>query len=146
MSKLYPPIIEGILPACYGTELTVPYAINRANNFEDIKGFRLKVRNARTNMYEDQYSNIKEYDKEKVIFDLSTGRKFEAGKYYKIQLACVDKVGQIGFYSDVGVIKYTDVPTVSIEGFPMIVGDGVLDVPPPQRGGKPMPTASAGDQ
>ena len=30
----------------------------------------------------------------------------------------------------------TPAPTVSIEGFPMIVGDGVLDVPPPQRGGK----------
>lgn len=116
MSKLYPPIIEGILPACYGTELTVPYTINRANNFEDIKGFRLKVRNARTNMYEDQYSNIKEYDKEKVIFDLSTNNKFEVGKYYKIQLACVDKDNQIGFYSDVGVIKYTGIPTISIEG------------------------------
>ena len=116
MSKLYPPIIEGILPACYGTELTVPYAINRANNFEDIKGFRLKVRNARTNMYEDQYSNIKEYNKEKVIFDLSTNNKFEVGKYYKIQLACVDKDNQIGFYSDVGVIKYTGIPMISIEG------------------------------
>ena len=27
-------------------------------------------------------------------------------------------------------------PTFSIEHFPIIVGDGVLDVPPPQRGGK----------
>jgi hypothetical protein len=40
---------------------------------------------------------------------------FKPGQFYKIQLACVDETGNIGYYSSVGIFKYTTVPTLSIE-------------------------------
>ena len=37
------------------------------------------------------------------------------GLYYKIQIAYIDQYGQIGYFSDVGVTKYTSQPTIYIE-------------------------------
>ena len=40
MAKLYPPIIEEIIPAFYGAGgLSVPFTINRAVGISEIKGF-----------------------------------------------------------------------------------------------------------
>ena len=50
MAKLYPPIIEEIVPAFYGTGgLSVPYTINRAVGVNEIKGFALIVKSSVTN-------------------------------------------------------------------------------------------------
>lgn len=38
------------------------------------------------------------------------------GLYYKVQLAYYDTTGEIGQYSTVGVIKYTTLPNIAIEG------------------------------
>ena len=49
MAKLYPPYIEGALPAfCLSNgdgELVIPFAHNRAiSNIEDIKSFAIKIK------------------------------------------------------------------------------------------------------
>jgi len=48
MSKLYPPYIEGTIPAFCdtkeGTVLTVPFSMNRAVNKKEVVGFYLKLK------------------------------------------------------------------------------------------------------
>ena len=48
MSKLYPPYIEGTIPAFCdtneGTVLTVPFSMNRAVGKKEVAGFYLKVK------------------------------------------------------------------------------------------------------
>jgi hypothetical protein len=39
------------------------------------------------------------------------------GQFYKIQMAYIDTVGDIGYYSTVGVIKATSAPELSIDNF-----------------------------
>ena len=49
MAKLYPPYIEGSIPAFFGTSLTVPYEMNKTVGYEDISGFELKITTVSTN-------------------------------------------------------------------------------------------------
>jgi hypothetical protein len=48
-NKLYPPIIEGALPAFYGDVITVSYTLNRGVGYEDIYGFSLIIKSTVTN-------------------------------------------------------------------------------------------------
>mgnify|MGYP003504882314 CR=1 FL=1 len=55
MAKLYPPIIEGTLPAFYSTlngngttgitKLVVPFSMNKSVPFKNVKGIYLKIKN-----------------------------------------------------------------------------------------------------
>ena len=47
--KLPPPIIEGTLPAFYGTELTVPYVMNKAVSINEFDSFKVKIKSALNN-------------------------------------------------------------------------------------------------
>jgi hypothetical protein len=50
MARLYPPIVEGAIPAFYGDKgLTVPYTLNRATGYSDIAGFALVIKSTVTN-------------------------------------------------------------------------------------------------
>jgi hypothetical protein len=49
MIKLYPPYIEGSIPAFYGKELTIPYEMNKTVGYKDISGFKLKIITVSTN-------------------------------------------------------------------------------------------------
>ena len=44
-------------------------------------------------------------------------KKLIIGNFYKVQLAYIDKDGIVGYYSTVGIIKYTAKPRVEISGF-----------------------------
>jgi hypothetical protein len=49
MSKLYPPYIEGTIPAFYtdserGTVLTVPFSMNKTVSKNSVTGFRAKIK------------------------------------------------------------------------------------------------------
>jgi len=49
MGKLYPPIIESILPACYSTnkgmvKITIPFSMNRSVTASQVGGFELKIK------------------------------------------------------------------------------------------------------
>jgi hypothetical protein len=41
MAKLYPPQIEGTIPAFYGNIITVPYLMNKTVSLNEIDGFKL---------------------------------------------------------------------------------------------------------
>ena len=117
MAKLYPPYLEGTIPAFYGNSITVPFAMNRAVSKNDIKGFSLLIKTIQTGQ---QIENIvsTNYDISKgiIIFNI-TGNKYSIGQSYKIQIAYIDeKDSTVGYYSTVAVVKYTEIPTISIEG------------------------------
>jgi hypothetical protein len=44
MSKLYPPVIAGTIPAFFGNEITIPFQMNRAVGEKEVAGFCLKIK------------------------------------------------------------------------------------------------------
>ena len=134
MAKLYPPNIEGTIPAFYTeggtTLLVVPFSMNRAVGKSEVYGFSLKLKYVDGSIidtyqvYNDSVaSNIEtaensSYDLEKsltVSFDVSSS-PIKIGQYYKVQLAYIDSEGQVGYYSTIGVVKYTCRPHIKIAG------------------------------
>ena len=134
MAKLYPPNIEGTIPAFYTeggtTLLVVPFSMNRAVGKSEVYGFSLKLKYVDGSIidtyqvYNDSVaSNIEtaensSYDLEKsltVSFDVSSS-PIKIGQYYKVQLAYIDSEGQVGYYSTIGVVKYTCRPHIEIAG------------------------------
>ena len=61
MAKLYPPILEGVLPAFYSdaitdTEgevirITIPFSMNRAVSSNQVGGFALKIKTVQSSSY-----------------------------------------------------------------------------------------------
>jgi hypothetical protein len=117
------PIIEGTLPAFYtdgnGTaKIVVPFSMSRAVNRNEIFNFRLKIKNLQGTKY------LKTLDAEKVDFNNyeatfsmtkeEAEKVFTIGSFYKAQLAYIDINHITGFYSTVGIIKYTSKPYLSI--------------------------------
>lgn len=139
MSKLYPPYIEGTLPAFYGDTIKVPFETNPAVSWSEVAGFVLKVKNIYTNeeigtiniKLDD--TNKKDIQQNKILnfegfvssikFDKLTKEEQKAstdivliiGLSYKFQLAYKGIDETIGYYSTVGVAKYTNKPTVIID-------------------------------
>jgi hypothetical protein len=83
-TKLYPPHIEGTLPAFYlektskdskptGAYISVPFSMNVAVSSILVKGFYLRLRTASSGNYlfEPVYSDNYDLDKGIVIFELS---------------------------------------------------------------------------
>ena len=124
--KLYPPVIEGTIPAFSGTELTVPFAMNKTVGQIQVHGFALKIKTVQSNRYlvsistqdlqgcKIQYS-FEPYTSVTFKFSDEIMKKFNRGQYYKIQLAYINGE-DVGYYSTVGIIKYTYKPDVFING------------------------------
>lgn len=116
MAKLYPPYIEGSIPAFIGTQLAVPYEMNKTVGYKDISGFKLKIITVSTNrtiqIVDDSGYNI---ETKEAYFNMPID-KMVVGQFYKVQLAYKDLTGAIGFYSTIGVVKYSSTPKISIEG------------------------------
>lgn len=120
MSKLYPPQIEGTIPAFYGDKIIVPFSMNRAVGKASVSGFTLKIKTVQNSMYVTEVvSKNFDFNTMQVIFTLSETqkKKLNVGQHYKLQLAYLDKDGYPGYYSTVGIVKYTVKPMVYIEGF-----------------------------
>lgn len=133
MAKLYPPIIPGTLPAFYTTEdgavtkITVPFSMNKAVSSGSINGFALKLKTAYSNTLIDVLkknidNNFNFTSKEITFFwsNNSTLSKIKPGQFLKAQLAYINtnnNTETIGYYSTVGVIKYTDKPKLKIQEF-----------------------------
>lgn len=120
------PIIDGTLPAFYYDELgatakvVVPFSMSRAVNRNEVKGFSLKIKNLQgsTPLYSIT-STIVDYDASQVTFEINKevlDNKFTLGLFYKAQIAYIDKSNVVGYYSTVGVIKFTSKPILSISG------------------------------
>lgn len=113
MAKLYPPHIEGTLPAFYGTVLTVPFSMNQAVGASEIEGVVAKIKKINSN---DVIETVGAFS-----FDLSSEcqasfrleKNYTVGQYYRVQLAFI-RGSEIGYYSTIGVIKYTTLPVVEL--------------------------------
>lgn len=123
MAKLYPPQVEGKLPAFMGATLVVPFSMNRAVGLGDVRSERAC------------YVQVKYINRDDILFTKASvshsfsvncyaqftltqaeQAKLKVGQYYRIQLAYVGSDASIGYYSSVGVAKYTARPTVFIQG------------------------------
>lgn len=122
--KLYPPVIAGSIPAFYsdnGTAIiAVPFSMNKAVGYNDIAGFKLKIKTAQSNTYLTTLSAQKTGDDltDRIVHfqwrEQDEGfNKIKIGQFLKIQLAYYDENETIGYYSTVGTIKYTSKPSVS---------------------------------
>ncbi len=134
--KLYPPIIPGTLPAFYTTEngnngtetkITVPFSMNRAVSSGNINGFALKLKTAYSNTLIDVLK-IYEFNSTSkeitFIWEINGGdntlSKIKPGQFLKAQLAYINtdnNIETVGYYSTVGIIKYTDKPKLKIQEF-----------------------------
>lgn len=142
-TKLYPPQIEGSLPAFYlnydptnsvvlGANITVPFTKNAAVGTNEIKAFVLRLRTASSNSYlfPPIYSENFNLANNTVTFGLSKteAETLNEGQYYKVQIAyCGASTSSsyglietaennIGYFSTVGIIKCTSKPSIYING------------------------------
>lgn len=120
MAKLYPPVIEGTIPAFSGTSIEVPFSMNRAVSTSEISGLVLKIKKINGTVIGTATTSILTSP---ASFSVA-GFKLAQGEYYKVQLAYVDKfTKEIGYFSTVGVVKYTSTPSVFIEGLNAIMSN-----------------------
>lgn len=117
--KLYPPLLEGSLPAFTKSEtsqasdekfvITIPYTDNSAVEWQEGMKIKLLIKKVNNNTI--------------IISATSSGKaarfalpknKIENGVYYKVQLAYVDTDGEVGYYSTPGIMKCISAPEASI--------------------------------
>ena len=122
MSKLYPPYIEGSIPAFSdtggGTVLTVPFSMNKAVSKSEVSGFTLAMKTIQQDKYlfQNVSNSVYDLEKQEVSFNLTNYKSLlKIGQHYKVQIAYRDNGGQAGYYSTVGIVKYTSLPEVTID-------------------------------
>ena len=126
--KLYPPNIAGTIPAFNGTTLVVPFSMNKAVARREVGSFALKIKSAYKSSYLKDATYIShDFDAGTVTFDIS-GCALQQGEYYKIQLAYIynGTPTTIGYFSTVGVVKYTGKSTTNISG--LEAGSGQINM------------------
>lgn len=118
--KLSPPIIEGTLPAFCGTTISIPFSMNRSVSKADIAGFAVKIKTVQNQNIIYSNDGIEKqdsfFDDGVVSFEIDS-KNFKVGQFYKVQLAYYDEHNEqkeVGYYSTVGVIKYTFEPSFEI--------------------------------
>lgn len=139
MDKLYPPNIEGTIPAFYPdndgtTTLVVPFSMNKAVAIGDVNGMVVKIKYTDGTLLrtintpctsQDEFNGEYVENGSLDINDFVVRIKFKIkfiqeylsiGSYYKIQLAYVNKNAETGYFSTIGVVKYTSKPEISILG------------------------------
>ena len=107
---LYPPYIEGKLPAQCGTMIKIPFQFNRATGASDIGTNKLhaKIKGINSNNIIVTLESYN-YANNIAIFNLPNSETLQIGQYYKIQLAWGDSI----YYSTVGIFKYTVQPKMT---------------------------------
>ena len=128
-NKLYPPYINGTLPAFYisydssntvvkEAVINIPFAKNTAVGETEVKGFVLRLRTASTGSYlfEPIPSASYSLGNEIATFILTANQAklLNEGQYYKVQIAYVNSENEVGYFSTVGIIKCTSKPKVYI--------------------------------
>ena len=121
--KFYPPILEGTLPSFIknsdGTvNLTVPFTMNPMTTVNEVDGLILRIKTTTTNSILTTTKNVNgtaafiDYE---ATFQLSEeeGAHLVVGQSYKFQLAYY-KNNQVGYYSNLAIIKCTDDIAVTI--------------------------------
>ena len=119
--RLPAPIIEGTLPAFYANEkgiaeIAIPFSMNRAVSKGEVEGFELKLKSVYGSTVIELSKGIWDEKNNVAIFTINTNKKgYYIGNFYKAQIAYINK-GEVGYYSTVGVIKFTSKPNIKIEG------------------------------
>lgn len=111
--RLYPPYIEGKITAQTGNEIAIPFEMNRAVSAADYESIAVRIKTVSTDHL------VGEFESCKVVGNtayFSAGQNLQIGQFYKIQLAYKSNNDKIGYYSTVGVFKYTSLPEINIEG------------------------------
>lgn len=126
MAKLYPPNISGTLPAFSSYKITIPFSMNRAVSTSEVIGFAIKIKAVNDNslIYSgEEYISYNLNLNCKVTFIIPSSVNLYVGEFYKIQLAYIgqevsgtSKTSSIGYFSTVGIAKYTTMPEVYIAG------------------------------
>lgn len=119
MAKLNPPIIESKLNAFADKRLLVPFTLSKAVGAADFSAVNILIKTVSTGrqiatMNTTMYHATAHGYQAEFTFDSDTLESLTIGQYYKVQLALVDDT-EIGYYSTVGIVKYTAMPTVDIE-------------------------------
>lgn len=114
--KLYPPIIEGTIPAFCNQTIVVPFTMNKSVSEKEVKGFKLKIKTVQSGYQPFLTETIQMIDWNTDTSEVSflLPGTLNIGQFYKIQMAYVDTADVIGHYSTVGVVKYTSNPVISI--------------------------------
>lgn len=113
MAKLYPPKIEGRLPAFYDNLLIIPFEMNRAVSVSQVSAMRVKIKTVQSNKTILTKSTEFTLNEISCEFTDEEVKKFIIGQFYKVQIAYVNGTEE-GYYSTVGVVKYTAKPEVII--------------------------------
>ena len=127
MAKLYPPSIEGVIPAFHEEGLVIPFVMNKTVSRNQVKGFAIKIKSIHNNsiVYQLDTTKYKDITPEKALTRHCSFDKQElyfnpiglqVGVSYKVQVAYVGTDDQVGYFSTVGVVKYTAKPEVTIDG------------------------------
>ena len=114
--KLNPPHINGTIPAFAGNVLAVPFEMNRSVGTTQIKAVSALIKTVQTNKQKailtgHWFVRNSQYFASFPLADFDA----EIGQYYKVQIAFVDSTDEVGYYSSVGVTKYTSYPSVEIQ-------------------------------
>lgn len=125
MSKLNPPILENTLPAftrsVSGSTIRIPFQLSRAVGKSDFSKVRFIMKSVQSNKElftrdcEPVLVNKSQYE---INHKFSNSDDFipAIGQYYKVQLAFIEKsTKDVGYYSDVGIIKCISHPNVYIK-------------------------------
>lgn len=100
MNKLYPPILESTVPACYEengiVKLTIPFSMNRAVGAIQVGGFELKIKTVQSGIFLHTLVTVNPSDYEinetesYVTFYLNNSdKKIKIGQFYKVQMAYI---------------------------------------------------------
>ena len=161
MARLYPPNIAGTLPSFYGSSITIPYTMNKTVSSSEVAGFALRVKSASTETFLFEVWGPQDvpatFDDTKIVFELTGNElnKLTVGEYYKVQIAYLNTLSTVGYYSTVGIIKYTGAPKLAIANFDsqapnpaqqVIVGTYTNEEDPTERAYEYKFTLYAGDK
>lgn len=126
MARLYPPYIEGKLPAQSGKVLQIPFRFNRAVSEVDVIGVIARIKTVATNQWRCTTPEITATEKnfiyeqatDSYVAQITLPDTFQpiVGQYYKVQLAFYNAEQGLGYYSSVGIFKYSTQPMLYIDG------------------------------
>lgn len=124
MAKLYPPYIEGKLPAfIYNGDspiLQIPFQLNAAVGRNEFDSMAIIIKTVQTNITKVNGATTSsigyDYNKRQLVANFQLDNFIpKVGQFYKVQIAFVNKDNELGYYSTVGIIKCTAEPEIGIE-------------------------------
>lgn len=122
MSKLYPPQIEETIAAFYAinntASLTIPFVMNQAVGKSEVKGIAVKIKSILNNeVLFTGTTDVIDYDNNIITTELANYKDYlKIGQYYKVQIAYINLNDEVGYYSTVGITKFTTKPVVKLAG------------------------------